>query len=172
MSSKVYASISLFLLGTILFLYSIPLGPLPPIGSFFHPITGFWANAETNPVKGEISLQTDMLQAPVEVFFDERGVPHIFAENDYDLYFTQGYVTARDRLFQMELQIRAAGGYLAEWMGDDLIEYDKNQRRLGMVYGAERAMEEINSNSVISNAIQAYADGVNTYIESLNYEKY
>ena len=172
MSAKVYAILSLFLLGALLLLYSIPLGPLPAIGSFFHPITGFWANAEKNQVKGEISLQTDMLQAPVEVFFDERGVPHIFAENDYDLYFTQGYVTARDRLFQMELQVRAAGGYLAEWMGDDLIEYDKNQRRLGMVYGAERAMEEINSNSVISNAIQAYADGVNTYIESLYFEKY
>jgi len=172
MSAKIYAFLSLFLLSVLLILYSIPLGPLPAIGSFFHPISGFWANAETHRIKGEISLQSDKLQAPVEVFFDERGVPHIFAENDYDLYYTQGYVTAKDRLFQMELQIRAAGGYLAEWMGNDLIEYDKNQRRLGMVYGAERAMEEITSDPVIANAIQAYADGVNTYIESLNYEKY
>ena len=172
MSAKIFASLSLVLLGALLFLYSVPLGPLPAIGSFFHPVNGFWANAETHQVKGEISLQSDKLQNKVEVFFDDRGVPHIFAENDYDLYYAQGYVTARDRLFQMELQIRAAGGYLAEWMGDDLIEYDKNQRRLGMVYGAERAMEEIKSDPIVSNAIQAYADGVNTYIQSLNYEKY
>jgi penicillin G amidase len=56
----------------------------------------------------------------VTVFYDERHVPHIFANNDYDLYYTQGYITARDRLFQMELQVRAAGGFLAEWLGDDL----------------------------------------------------
>ncbi len=172
MAAKIYAFLSLILLGVLLFIYSIPLGPLPAVGSFFHPVTGFWANAETHQVKGEISLHSDQLQEPVEVFFDERGVPHIFAQNDYDLYYTQGYVTARDRLFQMELQIRAAGGYLAEWLGDDLIEYDKNQRRLGMVYGAERALEEITSDPIVSNAIQAYADGVNTYIQSLTYEKY
>jgi penicillin amidase len=106
------------------------------------------------------------------VFFDERGVPHIFAENDYDLYFAQGYVTARDRLYQMELQIRAAGGKLAEWLGPDLIDYDRNQRRLGMLYGAERALEEIEKDEEVLNAIMAYADGVNAWIGALRYETY
>jgi len=170
LSPKISATIFAILLLSTLYFFSVPLGPLPPVGSFFHPISGFWSNAETNSITGEIELTSDELNDDVEIFFDERGVPHIFAQNDYDLYFTQGYITARDRLFQMELQIRAAGGYMAEWLGDDLIEYDKNQRRLGMVYGAEQAMKEIGSNPVVSNAVNAYADGVNTYIKSLTFE--
>lgn len=172
LNPKISATLFSLLFIAILYLYSISVGPLPPAGSFFHPIEGFWANAETNQVTGEVQLSSGALSDDVEVYFDERGVPHIFAQNDYDLYFTQGYITARDRLFQMELQIRAAGGFLAEWLGDDLIEYDKNQRRLGMLYGAEKAMEEIQADSVIFNVVNAYADGVNTYIESLSFEKY
>ncbi len=156
----------------IWFIYSTPLGPLPPAGQFFHPSIGFWSNAETARVSGELRLNVDGLQNPVDVFFDERGVPHIFAENDHDLYFAQGYVTARDRLFQMELQIRAAGGFLAEWLGDDLISYDRHQRRLGMLYGAENAMEEIGRDEVISGILDAYAAGVNAYIATLNYETF
>ncbi|MCC5940379.1 MAG: penicillin acylase family protein, partial [Balneolaceae bacterium] len=166
------------LLATVLFavitwfIYSTALGPLPPVGQFFHPSTGFWANAETVKVSGELHLTVDGLQQPVDVFFDDRGVPHIFAENDHDLYFAQGYVTARDRLFQMELQIRAAGGFLAEWLGDDLISYDRHQRRLGMLYGAEQAMEEIGRDELISGVLDAYAAGVNAYIATLHYEKF
>ncbi|REL38386.1 penicillin acylase family protein [Rhodohalobacter sp. SW132] len=154
------------------FLLSIPLGPLPPAGAFFQPTQGFWANAETRSVTGELNLNEAGLNEPVDVFFDERGVPHIFAENDEDLYFAQGYVTARDRLFQMELQIRAAGGKLAEWLGPDLIEHDRHQRRLGMLYGAEQAMEKIGENDTVRTVIEAYAAGVNAYINTLTYESY
>lgn len=156
----------------LVYLLSVPLGPLPPAGSFFHPAFGFWANAETVGVTGTITLPTSTASEPVDVFYDERGVPHIFAQNDSDLYFAQGYVTARDRLFQMELQIRAAGGHLSEWLGENMIDYDRNQRRLGMMYGAEQAMELINQNDTIRTAIESYADGVNAYINSLSYESY
>ncbi len=154
----------------VVYFFSRPIGPLPPIGPFFHPAQGFWANAEIRIPDGTIHIPSEHLSEPVDVFFDERGVPHIFAQNDYDLYFAQGYVTARDRLFQMELQIRAAGGMLSEWLGPDMIEYDRNQRRLGMVYGAERALEAIEQDEVIKSALQAYADGVNAYRETLAYE--
>lgn len=172
MSDKITFSISALLLTVIIVLYSVPLGPLPAIGAFFHTGQGFWANAEINRPSGEIRLTLNSPQQPVSIYYDERMVPHIFAENEYDLYFAQGYVTARDRLFQMELQIRAAGGTLAEWMGPGLTEYDRNQRRLGMMYGAERAMEKIGEDDDILNAINAYADGVNEYINSLRYENY
>jgi len=112
------------------------------------------------------------LNEPVEVFFDERGVPHIFALNDEDLYFAQGYITARDRLFQMELQIRAAGGRLAEWLGPDLVGYDRGQRRLGMMYGAEKSMEGIMEDDTIRVVVESYAKGVNAYINTLRYETY
>lgn len=164
--------ISLAALITVVWLFSMPIGPLPPAGSFFHPVRGFWANAETKPVAGLDVIPESAISAPVEVYYDERGVPHIFAENDEDLYFAQGYVTARDRLFQMEIQIRAAGGMLAEWLGPGLVEYDRNQRRLGMLYGAEQAMKEISAHPEIAGAIQAYADGVNAYIDGLNYKTF
>lgn len=172
MAKKGFLFISLLLIIVLVYLYSTPIAGLPPIGTFFHPTQGFWANAEIYKVKGELNIPAEGISEPVEVFFDERGVPHIFAQNDDDLYFAQGYVTARDRLFQMELQIRAAGGYLAEWLGDDLVSYDKNQRRLGMVYGAERALELLNENETTHQMVQSYSEGVNAYINSLNYEKY
>ncbi len=172
MSNKTSLLLSAAFLALLIVLYSIPFGSVPPVGSFFHPIQGFWANAETNEIGGSVSLDAEDLQEPVEIYFDERSVPHIFAQNDHDLYFAQGYITARDRLFQMELQIRAAGGMLAEWLGPDLIEYDLNQRRLGMVYGAEKTLEGINNDETMSAVVQAYSDGVNAYIETLQYEDY
>jgi penicillin G amidase len=117
MSEKLSLIAVLLISALTVVLMSIPLGSLPPLASFFHPSIGFWANAETSSPSGTLNLQADGLNESVDVFYDERGVPHIFAQNDYDLHFAQGYVTARDRLFQMELQARAAGGYLAEWAG-------------------------------------------------------
>ena len=143
----------------LVYLLSVPIGPLPPAGSFFHPAFGFWANAETLGVTGTITLPTSATSEPVEVFYDDRGVPHIFAQNDADLYFAQGYVSARDRLFQMELQIRAAGGTLSEWLGETTKEYDRHQRRLGMMYGAEQAIDLITENDTIRTVIESYADG-------------
>jgi penicillin G amidase len=172
MTQKLSAILTFSLLVLLLWIYSIPLGSLPPAGSFFHPLQGFWANAEKEQPNGEINFNHPGLNGGVTVFYDDRHVPHIFANNDYDLYYTQGYITARDRLFQMELQVRAAGGFLAEWLGDDLLEYDRNQRRLGMLYGAEQAMTEIEKDETILSAIEAYADGVNAYISTLTYEDY
>ncbi len=146
--------------------------PAPLLGPFFNPNQGFWVNAETSQPSGEIQFELSGTRHPVEVFFDERYVPHIFAENDTDLYYAQGYVTARDRLFQMELQARAAGGFLSEWLGDGLVEYDRNQRRLGLVYGAERGIESMMQDETMAPILQAYADGVNAYIRSLQYKSY
>lgn len=164
--------ISLLFTAVVLFMLSVSFGSAPPLGSFFHPNTGFWANAETRETEGDIELPVDGLREPVEVFFDERGVPHIFAQNGNDLYFAQGYITARDRLFQMEMQVRAAGGTLSEWLGPDLIEYDKSQRRLGMKYGAEQSYKKMMANDTTRSIIESYSDGVNAYIQSLRYETY
>ena len=172
MRNSITFFISAALLATLLFFLATPIGTIPPIGKFFHPVQGFWANAETRPATGDVLLDLEGVEEPVEIFYDERGVPHIFAENDHDLYFAQGYVTARDRLFQMELQVRAAGGKLAEWLGERLINYDRNQRRLGMLYGAEQAFSAIQQDEVMSGVISAYAEGVNAYIETLRYEDY
>src|SRR5690242_9816135 len=89
-------------------------GSLPAFGRLLDPREGFWANAE--PVNKDFSgsFRLAALQQPVKVWLDERLVPHIFAANEHDLYFMQGYITAKFRLWQMETQTRAAAGRLSE----------------------------------------------------------
>ena len=158
---------------SILVIYglSVPIGPLPAAGSFFNPVHGFWANAETRNLEGVISLPADMTRSPVDVFYDDRGVPHIFAQNDSDLYFAQGYVTARDRLFQLELQVRASGGMLSEWLGEGMVDYDLNQRRTGILYGAGLMLDNLEGTHS-EEIINAYGDGINAYIESLRPDQF
>mgnify|MGYP005841520927 CR=1 FL=1 len=155
----------------LLYILSVPISPLPPLGSFFSPAEGFWANAETRSIDGTIELPGDKTDRPVDIYYDERGVPHIFAENDRDLYFAQGYVTARDRLFQLELQVRAAGGMLSEWLGETTLEYDLNQRRRGMLYGAEKMVEYLDGKKTME-VVEAYAAGINEYINGLRPDQY
>jgi penicillin amidase len=113
------------------------------------------------------------MNSAVSVIYDERDVPHIFAENDYDLYFAQGYVVARDRLFQMELQARNAAGRLSEWLGERTLNSDLYQRRFGMVYGTERTLDEYRDESSPEfMSVKAYIDGVNAYVNSLSPERY
>lgn len=161
---------ALFGLTGIIVLFSVPLGTLPPLGSLFHPVTGALSSAEKG-VSKSMQLEVTGLREPVDVYMNERGVPHIFAQNDHDLYFAQGFITARDRLFQLEVTIRGAEGALSEWLGDRMMTYDRNMRRLGMVYGAERALEGMqNSNSYAM--MEAYSEGVNAWIRQLPEEHY
>ncbi|MGH9870936.1 MAG: penicillin acylase family protein [Pyrinomonadaceae bacterium] len=97
---------------------------------------------------------------------DERGVPYIEAKNDEDLYFAQGYVTASDRLWQMDLFRRNERGELAEVLGNLVLEQDKQHRTLGLsqVVDAELARASAQSRAVL----EAYANGVNAYIASLD----
>src|SRR5699024_2596934 len=98
---------------TLFILLSIPMRPAPPLVPFLNPSSGFWANAVTDShADQQISLPQESLSDSVSMYFDEYQIPHIFAQNDQDLYFAQGYITARDRLWQREFQTRAAGGRL------------------------------------------------------------
>lgn len=154
------------LLAVFLILGNGPLGPIPPFGKFFDPFAGFWANADPDrPRDGELSLPG--LRAPVRIAFDKRRVPHLFAQNDHDLFYAQGYVTARDRLWQMEVQTQAAAGRLAEILGSKLLERDKFQRRLGMLQGALGDLEAMRRDTLAWTAVTAYAEGVNAFIAKL-----
>lgn len=146
-------------------------GSVPPPGKFFNPWCGFWRNAEAGGIKGG-ELRLDGLRDPVSVAFDDRGVPHIFAQNEHDLYYAQGYITARDRLWQMEIQTHAAAGRLAEFLGADYLERDRFQRRLGIPRAAEAAADLMKKNGESGEAAEAYADGVNAFIASLDPSRY
>ncbi len=147
-------------------------GEVPPLGKFMNPFMGFWQNGELDEIDWSESLSSDRISAEVTVHYDEQGVPHIFAENDYDLYYAQGYVTARDRLWQMEFQIIAAEGRVSEIIGEKTLEFDRMQRRKGLKYGAHRTMRAVEKNPIMKNALQAYADGINDYIDELGYKDY
>jgi penicillin G amidase len=147
------------------------LGPLPPIARFYSPFQGFWRNAETLRARdGKLLLPG--LTEPVTVVFDMRRVPHIFAQNPHDLFFAQGYVTARDRLWQMEVQCLASAGRLAEALGPKLIEHDRFQRRLGVPQAAARSLEMMSKDGETAVALSAYSDGINAWIAGLDPEDY
>ncbi|MEO1021653.1 MAG: penicillin acylase family protein [Bacteroidota bacterium] len=160
---------SLLFLVVLLYALNTKFGAVPPVGKFLDPDAGFWANAEVHAPESE-SLSFPGLQEEVVLYFDDRRVPHIFANNESDLYFAQGYITAKHRLFQMELQAYDAAGRLSEIIGVNktVQDRDRQTRRLGMPYGAEKAIQEMKKDPRTWASITAYSDGVNAYIESLS----
>ena len=150
-------------------------GSVPAFGSFLNPFTGFWVNGE-KPLAGveasESSLEIPGLQDEVTIEYDELGVPHIFAKNNHDLYLAQGYVTAKDRLWQMEFQTHFAAGRLTEVVGVKAIEQDRFQRRMGSVFGAENSLAGMYEDPNGKIALEAYSDGVNAYISQLKPREY
>lgn len=109
------------------------------------------------------SLSLTQLTAPVSVRYDERGVPHIRAENEADLYRALGYVHAQDRLFQMEMVRRLAQGELAEVLGPKLADVDRLFRTLGIRARAQTYVASMDKTSPAARALEAYLDGVNQY---------
>lgn len=148
--------------------WTIKNTPIPPLGKFLDPFHGFWQNIESRHHLPEQELEIPGLQAPVSVIYDSLLIPHIFAQNEDDLYLAQGYITATHRLWQMEFQIHAAAGRISEIIGEAALDYDRRQRRLGMVYGAEHAVETMMKDPQVSNAITQYTKGVNAYIDQVD----
>jgi penicillin G amidase len=110
------------------------------------------------------TLAVSGLAAPVTVTRDEHGVPTIAAATLEDLFFAQGYVTAQDRLWQMDILRRFAAGDLAEIIGPDVIAHDRQQRIFGLRVAARKAIEVASSED--RRYFAAYAKGVNAYLES------
>jgi penicillin amidase len=116
---------------------------------------------------GELKLSG--LEKPVEVLYDEYGIPHIYAQNEHDLFMAFGYVHAQDRLFQMEIARRLADGRLSEVFGKDALESDKFFRTLGFRKYAEMTLDSVyrkNPNAPFVKGAEAYIAGVNQYIEN------
>jgi penicillin amidase len=147
------------------------LGSLPPLGKFLSPSQGVWQN-EITESKSESVINLSGLSAPVTVKYDEHLIPHVFAQNKKDLYKAQGYITAQHRLWQMEFQTHAAAGRLSEIIGEAALNYDRTERRRGMVYGAEQKLKNWETDPEVIAYVNAYTDGVNQYINSLDQERY
>lgn len=115
---------------------------------------------------GELTLPGPT--APIEILYDDYGVPHIYAQNAGDAYFALGYVHAQDRLFQMEMLRRAAAGRLSEIIGPDMIKVDKLFRTLRINQLAEEQANKFLSadTSDFQKAALAYQKGINTFVKT------
>ena len=138
-----------------------------PLGALLSPQHGLWQNAEPADKNFSEDLKFPQLKGKVSVYFDEKLIPHVFAAQENDVYFVQGYLHAKFRLFQMELQTNVAAGRAAEMVGDVALKHDREFRRLGMVYAAEKALKEMEQNDTTKSSCDAYTAGVNAYINTL-----
>lgn len=130
-------------------------------------VSGYLYLRSTSPVyEGTFTLSG--LKKEVEVYFDKYGIPHIYANNEEDAYFTLGYVHARERLFQMEMSRRAAAGRLSEVLGKDLIPVDKLFRTLGINQFAEDHAARFLSadTAAFQRTALAYQKGVNEFVRN------
>lgn len=142
---------------------------LPRLGLFLSPQKGFWQNAEASNASFDGEERMDNIKANADVYFDDRLVPHIYAETNNDAYFVQGYLHAKFRLWQMEFQTHIAAGRLSEIRGKDsmALATDKFFRRLGMVYAAENCLKFMEQDAVMKQTLDAYTAGVNCYIKNI-----
>ncbi|MCC6317792.1 MAG: penicillin acylase family protein [Gemmatimonadaceae bacterium] len=143
------------------------VGPLPPLGSLLDPARGAWAAATTGEHPSSESVTIAGLTGPVEVRYDARSVPHVFAATEDDAIRALGFVVARDRLFQLELQVRAGAGRLTELVGAAAVPSDSQMRALGLPRAAERALASLAANAPGRRFADAYAAGVNAYLDAL-----
>ncbi|PLZ81565.1 penicillin acylase family protein [Fischerella muscicola CCMEE 5323] len=109
---------------------------------------------------GKITLPG--LQAQVEVQRDQLGIPHIYAQNTHDLFMAQGYIHAQDRFWQMDFWRHIGSGRLAEMFGQSQLNTDKFLRTLGWARVAQTEIQQMDTET--RNILQAYADGINTYL--------
>ncbi|UYN92399.1 MAG: penicillin acylase family protein [Anaerolineales bacterium] len=146
---KILRVIGLGLLGLILLLAAVVAILLPGQIKASYP-----------QIDGEI--QVPGLQGEVEVIRDENGIPHIYASNEHDLFFAQGYVHAQDRFWQMDFQRHTSRGRLSELMGSNTADIDQFLRTMGWERVARAEMELLDEQSMAM--LEAYSAGVNAYM--------
>ncbi len=123
----------------------------------------WWLIARAMPqLGGEIRLSC--LDAPVEIRRDRHGIPHVYAQNEADLWRAQGFVHAQDRLWQMEQNRRIAAGTLSELFGKPALEVDRFSRTIGFRRAAEAEWEALHPDE--RTVLESYTQGVNAYIAS------
>ncbi len=112
------------------------------------------------------NLDLENLEKEVQVYYDNYGIPHIYAESEEDAFRSLGYVHAQDRLWQMELLRRIGTGRLSEIFGADMLKTDKFLLSLGIDEASKKTVASLDNNSETVKLTQAYLDGVNQFMEN------
>ncbi|BAB75623.1 all3924 [Nostoc sp. PCC 7120 = FACHB-418] len=122
----------------------------------------FYTVRRSFPVEnGAIALSS--IKSEVTIKRDQWGIPHIYASNSHDLFMAQGYIHAQDRFWQMDFWRHIGSGRLAEMFGASQVETDKYLRTMGWGRVAQQEIQQMDA--VMKADLQAYADGVNAYIQ-------
>ncbi len=167
--------IALLITGGLVYVLNNPIKTssktIPAIGPLINPFSGFWQNAEAKGTLPIAEISSTHLKGEVTVQYDDRLVPHIFADDISDALYAQGYITASHRLFQMDISTRAASGRVSEVVGERALKNDMLKRRKGMLFAAENAVEAWKDNEDYP-LLLSYCQGVNDYIRSLDVKDY
>jgi penicillin G amidase len=175
MTRHIFSTILAFiLLVGIVYAASRSWGSVPALSYFLDVWNGSYRTARiAHKTSDTDELRIAGLTAPVRVYRDERNVPHITAANDLDGVTALGYLTAKDRLFQLDFQSRVASGRLAEIFGAERVSTDRFLRRTGMLFGAERTWDAMQkNNSPMKVVVEAFTRGANAYIQNLSERDY
>lgn len=145
-------------------------GLVPPLGPLLNPGRGVWKRSTPLYEKNvsDTTIEATGLKEPVQIVVDHDQIKHLFAKNDHDLYFAQGYVLASERLWEMDFLSRTASGRLSEVMGERTVEIDTYFRRMGLPAAAQLSAEEFDKDPLTKMALSAYVEGVNAYIATLS----
>ena len=143
---------------------SVAAGTLSPVRSYlerFAPFSGAAWRQATDDLNGTV----DSPHGPAELRYDDRGVPHVTADDERALYFAAGYASAADRLFQMDLQRRVMRGEVSAVVGEAAVDSDEFHVRMDFA-GAADATWDLVRDTDAGPVVAAYADGVNAYVEN------
>ena len=164
-----YLSLIIWSTLTLILCYFLnnPNGQLPALGKIISPSDGFWRLLEGDLPALPDEVMDAHIKDEVTVVWDENLIPHIYAQNDEDLYFVQGYITASLRLWQMDFTTRAAAGRLSEIVGEAALDLDLRIRRKGMELGTEKIMAATMQDPYAKMAYEQYSKGVNAYLGTL-----
>ncbi|KKL67164.1 hypothetical protein LCGC14_2137730, partial [marine sediment metagenome] len=172
---KAIIKLSIIIVITVLAMtiFSIPLFGVQFV-SILIPGRGIWKVTGEVPIRERLKIPE--LNDEVTVIRDEWGIPHIYASNDLDLFFAQGYVHAQDRFFQMDMLRRLVRGKMSEILGSIAISTDQFNLALGLEYWAiktEGILREMQANGTIDflPTMDRYVDGINYYLETHKQEK-
>lgn len=141
------------------------------MGKILNPHQGFWQNAERKFVDQE--LESELISDDIQIVYDERYVPHIYAQNMEDALFAQGYLEAQNRLFQMDLMARSVSGNLSEVIGKNpaVLKKDIESIRKGHRTTAAFLQESFQKGENTS-VLDKYTQGANHFIKSLDKKDY
>jgi len=138
-------------------------GIVPALGPLLDLRSGVWHHQPLQWRDQDLAGLT----APVEVGFDASGVPHIFAQNEADLYLVQGFVVASQRLFQMDVYARLGSARLSELAGERAAPVDQFFTQFGMRRAERLAHAELQKNPQTRMMVESYLKGVNQHIQQL-----